>query len=93
MASFLRLGANDARAIFEKICVSWIFVRANASSRAREERWLPRVYSTKGSERGHAERGFSIFFSSSLFSLHSLFAKLFLSFSQKTPQTAIAKDV
>jgi large subunit ribosomal protein L39e len=61
MASFLRLGANDARAIFEEICVLWIFVRANASSCAREERWFPRVYSTKGSERGHAERGFSFF--------------------------------
>ena len=92
--SFLRrLGANDARAIFEKICVSWIFVRANASSCAREERWFLRVYSTKGSERGSRRARFFIFFSSSLFSLHSLFAKLFLPFSQKTPQTAIAKDV
>ena len=38
LASFLRLGANDARAIFEEICVLGIFVRANASSCAREER-------------------------------------------------------
>jgi hypothetical protein len=75
--SFLRLGANDARAIFEEICVSWIFVRANASSRAREERWFPRVYSTKGSERGSRRARFFIFFSfSSLFTsltLHETF--------------------
>ena len=81
--SFLRLGANDARAIFEEICVSWIFVRANASSRAREERWFLRVYSTKGSERGSRRARFFIFFSFSLFSLHSLTSRNFSFLSLK----------
>jgi large subunit ribosomal protein L39e len=83
--SFLRLGANDARAIFEEICVSWIFVRANASSCAREERWFLRVYSTKGSERGSRRARFFIFFLFTSLTLHENFSFLSLKKHHKQP--------
>ena len=94
LGSFLRLGANDARAIFEVICVSWIFVRANASSCAREERWFLRVYSTKGSGGGVTQRGFSFFFSSVLTSLTSRnFSFLSLKTHQPSQKTFKIKKI
>ena len=56
---FFRLGANDARAIFEVICVSWIFVRAKRVEFVRERRsdgWFLSVFTNrqKGAGGGHA---------------------------------------
>ena len=77
---FLRLGANDARAIFGEICVLWVFVRAKRVEfcAREEERWMvpARLRIDKREGGGHAPRGFSLFFLLLVFHF-SLTRKLF----------------
>ena len=76
---FLRLGANDARAIFGEICVLWVFVRAKRVEfcAREEERWMvpARLRIDKREGGGHAA-GFSLFFLLLVFHF-SLTRKLF----------------
>jgi large subunit ribosomal protein L39e len=63
---FFRLGANDARAIFEEICVLWIFVRAKRVEFVRERRsdgWFLSAFTNRQKgRRGSRVAGFSLFF-------------------------------
>jgi len=89
---FFRLGANDARAIFEEICVLWVFVRAKRVEFVRERRsdgrFLSAFTNRQKGGRGSRSRFFSFFSSSRVFHF-SLTRKLF--FLKKL--TAITKDV